>query len=88
MDRAHHAKNWKTSKKIKAEGGVVVFYDAEPCGWMNELRDPDHWVPGCIAVDEAGNEWRTVGGDPQHGALRWEVIKTVAPPKDPLKFGL
>jgi hypothetical protein len=88
VDRVHHAKIWKTSKKVKAEGGVVVFYDGEPCGWMNELRDADHWVPGCIAVDEAGNEWRTVGGDSQRGALRWEQIKTTDFTKIPLEFGL
>lgn len=25
---------------------------------MNELRDPALWVVGCVAVDEAGQQWK------------------------------
>ena len=39
--------------------------------WINKLRNPEHWIPGCIAIDEAGNSWMTVAGNEQNGALVW-----------------
>ncbi|WP_284508039.1 hypothetical protein [Caballeronia sp. GAOx1] len=44
---------------------------------MNSLRNPEHWQPGCIAVDEEGHTWTTVAGDERKGALLWL-------PNDPL----
>jgi len=38
---------------------------------MNELRDPAHWVAGCVAVDETGQRWQTIAGDDANGALMW-----------------
>lgn len=52
-------------------GGVVVIYSDEVAGWMNELRDPDKWCPGCIAIDEAGKTWVAIGGDDYTGAEAW-----------------
>lgn len=51
-------------------GGVVIFYDGEIQGWVNELRDPDQWVPGCIALGD-GAQWVASGGDKEHGATHW-----------------
>ena len=48
----------------------MVVFDGRAASWMNELRDPQHWEPGCIGMDEAGNTSAT-GGDPQNGATRW-----------------
>ncbi|MGF6575087.1 hypothetical protein ABH945_007216 [Paraburkholderia sp. GAS333] len=43
-------------------GGVVVFFQGEVQGWVNQLRNPEHWQPGCIAVDEQGRTWTTIAG--------------------------
>lgn len=56
------------------KGGVVVVFEYEVSGWVNELRDPQHWEPGCVAVDESGNAWESVGGNPYDGAEEWKQI--------------
>lgn len=38
---------------------------------MNQLRNPEHWRPGCIAVDEQGRTWTTIAGSERDGALMW-----------------
>ena len=68
------AKNWRAENGYAGRGGVVVIFDGVVNGWVNELRDPDHWSPGCIAVDESGGQWISVGGNEQCGALRWETV--------------
>lgn len=65
---AHH---WRIREGYVGRGGVVVVFDGRAAGWMNELRDPQNWEPGCIGVDEAENTWTATGGDPQTGATRW-----------------
>ncbi len=53
------------------KAGVVVFYNGEVQGWVNELRDPQHWVSGCVAIDENNQRWQAVAGDAYNGALMW-----------------
>jgi hypothetical protein len=48
-----------------------VLFDGEVQGWVNTLRNPDHWQPGCIAVDEDGRTWTTIAGNERDGALTW-----------------
>ena len=48
-----------------------VIYRGEVQSWVNELRDPAHWVAGCIAVDEAGQQWQAIAGNEASGALMW-----------------
>lgn len=61
-------------------GGLVLIYPVESdhlcgvCGWINELRDPNHWEPGVIAIDEHGNFYKAVGGDKHNGAKHWQEI--------------
>ena len=55
--------------------GIVIVYMGEVGGWMNELRDPQKWCPGCVAIDTEGNQWRATGGDDYNGAKIWEQIK-------------
>ena len=55
-------------------GGVVVMYGEEFAGWMDRLRDPQHWAPGAIAIDELGNIWKATGGDDYNGAELWEKL--------------
>lgn len=52
-------------------GGVFVFHMNEYQGWMNELKDAYKWVPGSIAVDESGNQWKAFGGNAWEGAEEW-----------------
>jgi hypothetical protein len=68
-----------TARKIAAreheergrDGGVVVVYGGAYAGWMNSLRDPAHWMPGCIAVDLDCRCWEATGGNDDAGALWW-----------------
>lgn len=62
---------WRQERGYIGRGGVVVVYRGEVQGWVNELRDPAHWVAGCIAVDEAGCRWQTIAGNDAAGALMW-----------------
>ncbi|OQW67456.1 MAG: hypothetical protein BVN35_20335 [Proteobacteria bacterium ST_bin11] len=59
-------------------GGVVVVFNDEISGWMNELRDAQHWMPGCIAIDSTGNEWIATGGNDYDGATVWNPLKQAA----------
>jgi len=78
-DRAAHlaivvaALDWRKQHGFSNQGGVIVFFDGEVQGWVNELRNPEHWQPGCIAVNEAGDTWVTVGGDERNGARMWKA---------------
>jgi len=65
------AHEWREREGYAGRGDVVVVLDGRAAIWMNELRDPQHWEPGCIGSDEAGNTWTATGGDPQNGATRW-----------------
>jgi hypothetical protein len=75
-------KNYEMANRYRKQDGhhdgVVVIFDGQVGGWMNELRDPQHWVPGCIAIDVDGNEWLAVGGNDYDGAALWEPIKKAA----------
>jgi hypothetical protein len=35
-------------------GGVIMLFDGEVQCWVSQLRKPEHWQPGRIAVDEEG----------------------------------
>lgn len=71
------AETWRAEKGYTGRGGVIVIFNGVVNSWVNELRDPDHWSPGCIAVDESGNQWISVGGNMQCGAVRWVPIPTI-----------
>lgn len=51
---AFAARRWREQWSYVGRGGVVVLFGGEVQGWVNTLRDPGHWRPGCIAVDEKG----------------------------------
>ncbi|WP_299594318.1 hypothetical protein [uncultured Microbulbifer sp.] len=74
MSGKQKAQRWREHNGYTGKGGVVVLFNDKVCGWMNELRDPQGWEPGCIALDEHGNQWQASGGDSYNGAERWEVM--------------
>lgn len=72
------ARDFRNSRDC-SPGGVVVLYTEgtiRAAGWMNELRDPQSWVAGCIAVDDQGVLFQAVGGDDYNGADKWVPIDT------------
>lgn len=71
MEDLQAAQEWRARSGYAGRGGVVVVFDGIAQGWVNELRDPQAWRPGCVAVDETGCSWRAIGGNDQHGALTW-----------------
>lgn len=68
------AKQWRKDNGYVDKCGLVVFFGEELQGWVNELRDPQHWQPGCIAIDEFGLCYKTVGGNTRDGATKWEPV--------------
>jgi len=74
MTRQQKAQQWREHNGYTGKGGVVVLFEGKVSGWMNELRDPQGWEPGCIALDEQGKAWQSVGGDAYNGAERWEPL--------------
>lgn len=65
------ANAWRERYGYIGRGGVIVLYNGEGQSWVNELRNPEYWQPGCIAVDEVGHTWTAIAGDEQNGALVW-----------------
>jgi hypothetical protein len=73
------AQEWRNKWKNKiGEGGVVVFFEGKVESWIDELRNPESYAPGCIAVDGEGNQWKATGGDSYNGANEWVPIKAEA----------
>jgi hypothetical protein len=68
------AEKWRAEHGYTDRGGVIVIHDGIVSSWVNELRDPEHWEPGCTAIDVAGNQWVSVGGNRQRGAERWQPV--------------
>jgi hypothetical protein len=66
------AAQWRQDNGYVDKGGVIVIYRDEVQGWVNELRDPSSWRPGCIATDSDGNHWLASGGNDQDGATEWQ----------------
>lgn len=54
------------------KNGVVVIYKNKVVGWMNKIKDPQVWKPGCFAVNEDGRIWLSVGGSQDEGAESWQ----------------
>lgn len=71
IDNMAAARRWREQWGYIGRGGVVVSLDGEVQSWVNQLRNPEHWQPGCIAVDEEGKSWTTIAGDQRDGALMW-----------------
>lgn len=65
------ALQWRIEHGYVNKGGVVVIFNDEVQGWVNELRSPEHWVSGCFAVNEHGEIWQTIAGNSDDGALMW-----------------
>jgi hypothetical protein len=65
------ARRWREENGYVGPGGMVVLLGDEVQSWVNTLRNPEHWQPGCVAIDEEGRTWTTVVGSERHGALMW-----------------
>ena len=55
------------------QGGYTIVCNSEVSGWTSNLDNPGGWMPGCVAIDEAGNQWFAKGGNDYDGAERWEA---------------
>jgi len=68
------SQRWRKEYGYTGKGGVVVIFRGTVQGWVNGLRNPEHWQAGCVALDEAGNVWEARGGDSQNGAALWQEV--------------
>ncbi|GJJ05655.1 hypothetical protein RugamoR64_61930 [Duganella rhizosphaerae] len=71
IDNIAAAQRWRNQWGYNGRGGVIVLLNGEVQSWVNQLRNPEHWQPGCIAVDEDGKSWTTIAGNELDGALMW-----------------
>lgn len=71
------AHRWRQENGYVGRGGVVVLFRGEVQSWVNALRNPEHWQPGCVAVDETGSQWMTVAGTANDGALMWLPVEQI-----------
>lgn len=71
MGEIETASTWREQNGYKDRGGVVVLFQGRVQGWVNVLRNPEHWQPGCVAIDEEGRSWTALAGDDRNGALMW-----------------
>jgi len=62
------------AENLAAGGVVIINKQGEGCGWSHEVRDPQLWEPGCIAVEENGSCWTASGGNDYDGATYWQLI--------------
>ncbi|MDP2128158.1 MAG: antirestriction protein ArdR [Pseudohongiella sp.] len=69
---AEKVKRWRAN--WDKPDGVVLVWDAQPYGWKNELRNPEHERPGAVAIDVDGSWWVARGGNDLDGAERWVNI--------------
>lgn len=65
------AKSWREKHGYVGRGGVVIVFNGIADSWVYELRNAHHQRPGCIAVDEQGKTWTSIGGTEHGGALMW-----------------
>ena len=70
-DNMAAARRWREQWGYTGRGGVVVLFAGEVQSWVNELRNAEHWRPGCVAIDEGGKSWTTIAGTETNGALMW-----------------
>lgn len=71
MTHSDVARRWREENGYVGRGGVIVLFGGTVQSWVNVLRNPDHWQPGCVAVDEEGRTWTTIAGNQDDGALMW-----------------
>lgn len=69
-DTQNTAAAWRSENGYTGRAGVVVVYDGTAQGWVNILRNPEHWVPGCFAVNEDGEVWQSIAGNAGRGELK------------------
>jgi len=75
MDNIHvlqKAQLWRDQCQFGDPKGVVILRSGMVSGWMDCLRSPENWIPGCLAVDTDGKIWIAEGGNYRDGAERWE----------------
>lgn len=67
---------WQRDRNVSFESGAFIFWRNKVCGWTRELTNETASThrPGCIALDTNGNFFKSVGGDEQGGAEKWELV--------------
>ena len=78
MTNQEIANKYRREKGYIGRGGFIIIFNGIVIAETDNLRVALPFVPGCIAIDECGNEWVTAGGDDDRGADRWEP-RTLSP---------
>lgn len=70
------AKKWRKETGRSGKGGFVIIFEGKVAGWMDKLREPEHWQAGCVAVGANGDEYIATGGNYNRGAESWQPSET------------
>lgn len=54
--------------------GVVVIYNEAVTDFIDTIRNPEQFKPGCIGVLRNDALYETVGGNDYEGATRWQRV--------------
>ncbi|MFT0140798.1 hypothetical protein ACEK07_46660 [Alcanivoracaceae bacterium MT1] len=68
------ANEWRCTRFCYHGLVIVCPGGHEVAGWMDTLRVPKSWVPGCMAVDIDNNMWIATGGNDYDGAREWQRL--------------
>jgi hypothetical protein len=71
MGEIEAARSWREKNGYSGLVGVIILFQGSVQSWVNILRNPEHWQPGCVAVDEKGLIWTELAGNDQDGTLMW-----------------
>lgn len=69
----------KFFSELKSANGYVVYTNGAEAGWTRELDRPKSWQPDSLAINQAGDVYKAVGGDDYHGAKEWQPLIVHAP---------
>lgn len=65
LDKKALAKKWRKETGRSGKDGYVIIFKGKVAGWMDKLRNPEHWQAGCVAVAENGGNYNS-------GAESWQ----------------
>jgi hypothetical protein len=56
------ARRWREENGYCGRRRVIVLFERNVQSWVDALRNPEHWQPGCITIDETGQSWTAIAG--------------------------
>lgn len=68
------ARAYRYERPFMWNKGAVITYMGNVTGWRDELRNPEDFLPGCLAFTADEEVYEARGGDNHSGAREWFLI--------------